>query len=133
MKKPKLKLVGATKANPFAPPASLGKAGAAQWQTIMVEYEISDAGGIAILEQICAATDNLHDCDVSIARHGSIIKTRNGVREHPLLKQRLALRGFICRSMTRLGLNLEAVKTPGRPPTKVGPSPSDYEDYEDED
>src|SRR5262245_6058304 len=116
MKKPKLKVVGATKINPLAPPATLGKAGATLWRTIMSEYEITDSGGREILLQICAANDNLHECDVAIAHDGPMIVTKNGLREHPLCKQRLALRAFICRSVQRLGLNLEPTKPVGRPP-----------------
>jgi hypothetical protein len=114
-KNPQLKLVGSTKKNPHAPPSSLGRAGATQWRTIMSEYAITDSGGKAILLQICSATDNLHDCDIAISRDGSMIATRTGPREHPLLKQRLALRAFITRSVQRLGLTLETAMPVGRP------------------
>ena len=96
-KNPQLKLVGSTRKNPHSPPSTLGKAGASQWRTIMNEYAITDSGGKAILLQICSAVDNLHDCDVAIARDGAMISSRTGLREHPLLKQRLALRAFITR------------------------------------
>src|SRR5262249_42269406 len=130
MKNTKPKLVGPTKSNPYAPPLSLGKAGASQWRTIMSEYRIEDSGGRAVLVQICSATDNLHECDTAIARDGAMIKAKNGFREHPLCKQRLALRAFICRSVQRLGLNLEPVKSPGRPLSKVGPQ-FDYDEEDD--
>ena len=99
----------------------------------MSEYEITDTGGRAVLLQICAATDNLHECDVAIARDGPMISTRNGPREHPLVKQRLALRAFITRSVQRLGLNLEPAKPPGRPPGpgKKYPTAVDFEDEDD--
>jgi hypothetical protein len=123
----KLKIVGPTKSNPYAPPLSLGKAGASQWRTIMNEYRITDSGGRAVLLQICSATDNLADCDAVIERDGPMIRTKTGSREHPLCKQRLALRAFICRSVQRLGLNLEPSKPVGRPPGPTSP----YEDEED--
>jgi hypothetical protein len=41
--------------------------------------------------------------------------TKSGMREHPLLKGELANRAFVCRSLHRLGLNLEVVKPIGRP------------------
>src|SRR5262245_2521782 len=132
MKNPKIKQIGTTKTNSLAPPASLGRAGATQWRTIMNEYRIEDSGGRAILLQICAAADNLADCDIAIARDGAMISSRTGPKEHPLLKQRLALRAFICRSVQRLGLNLEASKPVGRPPGPAkgytDPAALDYEE-----
>lgn len=135
MKNTKLKLVGPTKSNPFAPPATLGKAGASQWRTIMSEYRIEDSGGRAVLLQVCSATDNLAECDAAIARDGAMIRTKNGPKEHPLCKQRLALRAFICRSVQRLGLNLEAVKPVGRPPGpgKKYTGPTFHHDEEEDD
>jgi len=132
MKNPKLKLVGATKRNSHASPATLGKAGATQWRTIMTEYRIEDSGGRAVLLQICAAVDDLAECDRVIARDGPMIATKNGPKEHPLCKQRLALRAFICRSVQRLGLNLETTKPIGRPPTKGYSGPHALDDWEDD-
>jgi len=118
-----------TKANPLGPPPTLDKAGATLWQSVMTEYRIEDSGGREILTQICAAADNLHDCDVAITRDGAMINTRTGPKEHPLLKQRLALRAFITRSVQRLGLTLETAKPIGRPAgANAGPTFEDFED-----
>jgi hypothetical protein len=61
-----------------------------------------------------------------------MIASKTGPREHPLLKQRLALRAFITRSVQRLGLNLEAVQPIGRPPGPgkkySGPTALDFEE-----
>jgi hypothetical protein len=127
MKKNPLALVKPSKANPLAPPSTLREAGRTLWQSIMTEYAITDSGGRAILTQICCAADDLHDCDVAIERDGAMINSRTGPREHPLLKQRLALRAFVVRATARLGLSLEPVKPVGRPPAAVGPT---YEDFE---
>src|SRR5438105_39512 len=40
-----------------APPANLGPAGVGFWQSIVAEYDISDAGGRALLEQAACAYD----------------------------------------------------------------------------
>jgi hypothetical protein len=114
-KKPKLELVGSSTANPSAPPSVLGKAGRNLWQSIMSEYDIADSGGLALLEQACAAVDGIAECDVIIARDGHMIRGKFGPREHPLLKNQLAQRAFVCRTLQRLGLNLEPVKSIGRP------------------
>jgi hypothetical protein len=37
------------------------------------------------------------------------------MKEHPLLKHELAARAFVCRTLQRLGLDVEAIKPPGRP------------------
>jgi hypothetical protein len=43
-------------------PANLGPAGVAFWQSIMAEYDISDAGGRALLEQAAFAYDRPSGC-----------------------------------------------------------------------
>jgi hypothetical protein len=99
------------------PPANLGPAGAGLWRSIMSEYDVSDAGGQALLEQAAAAYDRAERLRVEIDRDGEIVRGRTGMREHPGLRGELAARSFICRTLQRLGINLEAVRmTPGRPP-----------------
>ena len=114
-KKTKLELVGPTTTNPLAPPSILGKAGSKLWQAIMSEYEIADSGGLALLEQAAAAIDGIAECEAAIARDGRMIRGKFRPREHPLLKHELALRAFVCRTLQQLGLNLEPVKSVGRP------------------
>jgi hypothetical protein len=98
------------------PPANLGPAGANLWRSIMSEYDISDAGGQALLEQAAAAYDRAERLRVEIDRDGEIVRGRTGMREHPGLRGELAARSFICRTLQRLGINLEAVRmAPGRP------------------
>jgi hypothetical protein len=98
------------------PPANLGPAGAGLWRSIMSEYDVSDAGGQALLEQAAAAYDRAERLRIEIDRDGEIVRGRNGIREHPGLKGELAARAFMCRTLQRLGINLEAVRmAPGRP------------------
>ena len=54
---------------------------------------------------------SISDVLVSAAR----IATERGAKTHPALREELSLRRFICRTLERLGLNLEAVKPIGRP------------------
>jgi hypothetical protein len=44
-----------------------------------------------------------------------LILTKSGAREHPLLKAELSNRAFVSRTLARLGLDVEAVRTVGRP------------------
>jgi hypothetical protein len=114
--KPSLSVVNLSPSGP-QPPANLGPAGVRLWHGIMSQYDISDAGGQALLEQAAAAYERAERLRVEIDRDGEIIRGRGGImREHPGLKVELASRAFVCRTLQRLGINLEAVRIgPGRP------------------
>jgi hypothetical protein len=91
------------------------------WTDITAAYEFSDRGSYETLFQACAAADRAERCRVAIDRDGEMIRTRTGEREHPLLKAEMAARGFVVRTLARLGLDLEPVRPgPGRPPGGVG-------------
>ena len=102
------------------PPANLGDAGATLWRSIMAEYDISDAGGQALLEQAATAYDRAERLRVEIDRDGEIVRGRTGMREHPGLKIELASRSFVVRTLQRLGINLEVV----RPVSGARPKPT---------
>jgi hypothetical protein len=112
--KPQLKLVS-TGPTTTQPPRKLGEHGMALWATVMSEYDISDRGGIEILVQLCLSLDRAEECAEQINEDGPTIMVKGCMREHPLLKCELANRAFVCRSLQRLGLNLEVVKPVGRP------------------
>jgi len=104
--------VGAKPARP------LGKHGAALWGAIMAEYEIGDAGGIEMLTAACQQLDRAESLREQIARDGEIVRTKGGLKEHPGLKHELAARAFVVRTLARLGLDVEAIKPVGRPPSQ---------------
>lgn len=112
-KKPKLKLVEASTAVD-AVPSALGKTGGKLWQAIMNEYDIHDAGGLSMLEQACGAADRVAEYSAAIDHDGPTIRGKTGIKEHPLLKHELAARSFVVRTLARLGLDLEPLKTAGR-------------------
>jgi hypothetical protein len=95
-----------SKPNPFAPPATLGEAGRKLWQDLHRDFVLEDSGAHTMLLEICSAMDNLADYDEEIGRDGVTIRTKSGVREHPLLKHRLATQSFVVRSLHRLGLDI---------------------------
>ena len=121
-KKPKLSLVPSTPTGD-GPPSTLGKAGATLWRTLTTEFMIDDAAGLVMLAQICAAVDRLVGYQEAIARDGLMIRTKQGPKEHPLLKLELSTRAFIMRGLARLGLDAEPLKAIGRPPAKYGWTP----------
>jgi P27 family predicted phage terminase small subunit len=113
--KPPLSIVSGETAA-VSPPRPLGSHGRALWDRVQREYQIADTGGVEILAQICAAQDRVEALCAQINEDGAIIRTRNGLKANPLLRDETALRAFIVRTIERLGLNIEAVKSSGRPP-----------------
>ena len=93
------------------PPTTLGEAGSALWCSITAEYRIEDAGGRILLEQACSAADRAKECSDIIAVDGSMISTKHGPKDHPLLRHELAARSFVVRTIARLGLDVEPVRS----------------------
>jgi hypothetical protein len=73
------------------------------------------------LYQACAATDTVEELSAVIAEDGVRHVTKMGVKTHPCLKDCLAARAFIVKSLRALGLDVEAVYPgPGRPGRGIG-------------
>lgn len=69
-----------------------------------------------MLAQICAAADRVAEYGSTIARDGPTIRTKTGLKDHPLLRHELAAQSFIVRSLHRLGLDIEPARHEiGRP------------------
>src|SRR5215831_5088428 len=101
----------------ISPPRPLGSHGASLWQRVQREYMIHDTGGIELLAQACQALDRAENLAEAIARDGDVIHTRTGVpKTHPAVKDELACRAFVVKTLERLGLNVETIKPMGRPP-----------------
>src|SRR3954470_9153826 len=115
-KKPALKLVPSTPPTGHQPPRTLGEHGSNLWRSVHAEYGIEDAGGIELLAQACSALDRAEECAGHIASDGVVIRGKTGLKEHPLLKHEIAARSFVVRTLSRLGLDVEAIKPMGRPP-----------------
>lgn len=115
-KKPPLKLV-ARADDPTEPPRNLGQHGLNLWRTIMTEYEIDDSGGREMLAQACVALDRAEECAADVDRDGVTVRTKHGPKDHPALRHELANRAFIVRTLSKIGLTVEAVRPIGRPPS----------------
>ncbi len=50
------------------------------------------------------------------------------IKMHPGVKDELACRGFVCRTLHRLGLNVETIKPNGRPAVGIGWVPPEHAD-----
>ena len=116
--KPPLTLVGPTSTE-ISPPRELGRHGMALWRSVQHAYRIDDVGGIELLAQACAAADRVEALAERISADGEVVNTRAGPKAHPALRDELAGRAFIVRTLERLGLNVETIKPMGRP-SKIG-------------
>jgi hypothetical protein len=114
---PPLHIVGSPDAISTAPPATLGEAGQRLWRAVTNEFHIDDVGGRELLRQASECADRLASLTARIQADGEVIRGKSGVRAHPLLAPEIAARAFICRTLQRLGLDLEPLRLgPGRPP-----------------
>ena len=104
---------------PPSPPSSLGEPGAKLWRSIMKQYAIRDAGGLAILEQACISRDRSTGFAAIIKHDGAMVRSATGMKEHSLLKHEREERALESRLLTKLGLNIEAVRDVGRPAGKT--------------
>jgi hypothetical protein len=107
---------GAPAAVPPPPPRDLGASGTALWNSIQREFRIGDAGGVELLLQACEASDRIAGLRARIEADGEVITTRAGPKAHPALRDELAGRAFIVRTLVRLGVTDQPVKPVGRPP-----------------
>jgi hypothetical protein len=111
--RPPLTIVGPDLSLP-PPPRKLGRHGSDLWRTVQAEYAIEDPGGIELLAQACAALDRAEALSERISADGEVLLVRGVPRPHPCLREELSARAFVCRTLERLGLNLEAIKPVGR-------------------
>jgi hypothetical protein len=80
----------------------------------MREFAIQDTAGIRLLFEASAAVDTIAMLGEAIRRDGAVIYSRAGVpRSHPAIKDQLAARALVVRTLERLGVTTEAVQPPG--------------------
>jgi hypothetical protein len=119
LKQPPLTVV-ASPSTGIAPPRPLGEHGHELWAAVQHEYAVTDRGGVELLAQACAALDRAEALAARIAEDGEVIYGKTGPKAHPAIKDEIGCRAFVCRTLQRLGLNVEAIKPVGRPGSFVG-------------
>ena len=104
------------------PPRPLGEHGMKMWRSVTSEYPVEDIGGIELLAQACAGLDRAESLAACIAEDGEVIYLRGSPKAHPAVKDELACRAFVVRTLQRLGLNVvvEQSRPVGRPAAGVG-------------
>jgi P27 family predicted phage terminase small subunit len=103
------------------PPRPLGRHGAEFWRRVQDEFRIEDCAGLELLMQACSAIDRAEALAEIVAREGEVIRTRTGtIKSHPAVRDELTARQVVMRAIARLGIDVEPVKSPGRPPKAFG-------------
>ena len=99
-----------------SPPHALGKYGRSLWDRMTREYNVTDAAGIEMLYQACAAAQIAELLQVEVERDGPLMRVRGVLKPHPAVRDMNASRSFVVRTLMKLGFNYEAVRDgPGRP------------------
>jgi hypothetical protein len=101
---------------PSVPPQKLGEAGLSLWTRVQDEFRVEDCGGIELLVQACLMVDRATELAAAIAQDGCMVSTASGMKVHPAVREELAARSFVTRTLMRLGVVYEPVKGIGRPP-----------------
>ena len=118
--KPPLRIVGNLDAPGLQgpqPSRPLGAHGEKLWRRATAEYDIDDVAGVEMLTLACQALDRAEALAACIETDGEIVRTPQGIKSHPAIREELSCRGFIVRTLQKLGLNFEPVRAgPGRPP-----------------
>jgi hypothetical protein len=80
------------------------------------EYDVSDPAGIEFLTLAAEALDRAEALSERIQADGVVERGPTGVKSHPSLRDELANRAFVTKTLHRLGLNFEPLRlAPGRP------------------
>jgi len=96
-------------------PAHLSDAGRSLWRSIVADYKINDAGGLALLGQACEAADRVAECRALIAEQGAVVRSNGAVRAHPLLAAERDARAAMLRAIRYMNLDVEPLQAVGRP------------------
>ena len=104
------------------PPKQLGTAGKALWRSLLREYSISDAGGLALLTAACESLDRADEARQRIAADGAFTPDRFGqLRAHPAIAVERDARGQVLQALKQLNLDIEPLRqSAGRPPSPLG-------------
>jgi hypothetical protein len=97
------------------PPRLLGPHGTQLWRSIVAEYTVTDPAGREQLCQACAALDRAEEIAAAI-RDAGIAADGKANR---LLKDELAARAFVVRTLQKLGLDADPIRPVGRQPGEL--------------
>lgn len=98
-------------------PSNLSKEGKAWWKKLLIEYDISDQGGLLILQTAMEAFDRMRQAQKAIETEGATFADRfNQLKSNPLLTVERDARSQMLAALKQLNFDLEPLKNgPGRP------------------
>jgi P27 family predicted phage terminase small subunit len=104
------------------PPKGLSAEACKWWESIRVEYDVSDPGGLMILASACEAFDRMRQAQRRLRREGLTSKDRFGqVKANPLTVIERDSRAAMLAALKQLNLDLEPLEQrPGRPAGRIG-------------
>jgi P27 family predicted phage terminase small subunit len=98
-------------------PEHLSKESQALWKGITEEYDVGDSAGLKILRVALEAFDRAQAARIAIDAEGMTIKDKFGqIKPHPLLPIERDSRAAFLAGLKALALDLEPVRSIGRPP-----------------
>jgi P27 family predicted phage terminase small subunit len=93
------------------PPAHLSREAKSLWRRLVHEYDIQDAGGLAVLLQACESLDRLRQAQAAIAGTGPLLLDRFGQQKaHPMLVTERDSRSAFMQALKHLGLDIEPLR-----------------------
>lgn len=111
-----MKNLGYQKRKIIRAPGHLSAEARKWYRLIRSEYGIEDSGGLLILLTLCEAFDRMKSAQKIIASEGGTVKDRfDQVKAHPLCSVERDARNAIYAGLKALNLDLEPLKSIGRP------------------
>jgi P27 family predicted phage terminase small subunit len=100
-------------------PAHLSPEAKKIWKKLTFEYGIVDAGGLEILRAGLENFDRAEKARANIDKVGLLVKDRFGaIKPHPLIACERDARAGYLQALKQLCLDVEPIKSIGRPPEK---------------
>ena len=104
---------------PPKPPKDLSGAPKKLWVDLQNEYAITDSAGLTLLADACRFFMRLEQARAILRREGLTVKDRFGqIIAHPLTRLERDSSAAMIRALKSLNLDIEPLKTLGRPPGK---------------
>src|SRR5690349_1051000 len=101
----------------LTPPETLSAEALNMWKQIQSEYQIIDQGGLIILTAACESFDRMREARALVEAEGMTIEDRFGQKKpHPAVVIERDARAAMLAALKQLNLDMEPLKTVGRPP-----------------
>lgn len=86
------------------------------WASMQAEYQISDVGGLSLLNAAADAWQRAREARELVQSEGAVVTDRFGQKvPHPAVRIEHGARAQLLQALKQLNLDVEPVKTVGRP------------------